>query len=875
MDPLFSAFRNVDFSVKKMFTVEHEGELEEPLLQLKYRTLTGISKTDEYAKLKQEYDECVTGEARHEALAVLNEYTRNHHDRITGFTNLFVGLALVNFLGPKMERVFTQFVGTEMGPLLQTRWRGLFDLELESDYFIEVPNFDDYYVHDYEPYVEIDESVLLPEEIEITSTEKSSEDVTSEETVEIDLTEPAMNSDLVTIRRSFEIWADGSEFGEELPPIPSDFTVSAEGDDSSRDETEDSFDINALDDARPALENPGKIVKTPLPLIPDVGRFETNQLMMVKEVVPHKFESILECHEKVLARNDWKSLAMYFPIGDVPTCGYTDLMAFPVKHTSPEFIQMAIDEMLPGISDIDDSFFQELVETSDIALELDRATFDMSVFNDWTPKSGGRLNGLFQTGNISKRVPTFREASLAIKKRNLNVPDLQQVLHEDDEARFIANKFINTVIDPNKLAQFPGYISEGEMGYFNKYLSGKAVPDDAFVDPCALVSMDKYRHMIKTQLKPVEDTSQLFERPLAATITYHDKGKVMSTSPIFLMMCNRLLLCLNDKISIPSGNTSLFSLDPFAFEMTKEFKEIDFSKFDKSQQRLHHLIQFHIFTALGAPAEFIEMWFGSHEISHIRDGPCGVGFSVNYQRRTGDACTYLGNTITTLSALAYMYDLLDPNVTFVIASGDDSLIGSIKPLDRSEEFKFVTLFNFEAKFPHNQPFVCSKFLCLLPTVSGGKKVLAVPNALKLNIKLGVKDLAPCVFDAWYKSWLDLIWYFDNYLVVSTMKDYISHRYLRRQTCYQEGAMLAYRTIFSSREKCLKSLFGITSKDLKRMVRKLQPERKKAPINQITMEKPIGDNLIVRKGFVEKELVDRRPRLGKKERKELEKRRLKT
>ena len=93
--------------------------------------------------------------------------------------------------------------------------------------------------------------------------------------------------------------------------------------------------------------------------------------------------------------------------------------------------------------------------------------------------------------------------------------------------------------------------------------------------------------------------------------------------------------------------------------------------------------------------------------------------------------------------------------------------------------------------------------------------------------------------------------------------------------FQEGAMLAYGSIFANKEKCLRTVFGISSEELKRMVRKLQPERKKAPINQITMEKPIGDNLIVRKGFVEKELVDRKPRLGKKERKELEKRRLRT
>lgn len=721
------------------------------------------------------------------------------HFLTTSARKLFEAYMVMMFLRKHLGYVFEDFIGSEMGPYVQSRWRMVFDLdEVEEEYVVK-PEYYYYDVYDYELAVDIPASVLdgCQHEFADETTRRDSGSFDEIETI-------------------YHAATSSDESYSNVHDVDAFHDSSKESTDSEM-KIEESSNLHDLDDEVPRLqlEQVGRVRQSVEPLVPDVNKFDTNQLYLVKEVVLDKFESILECHERVLARNDWKSLAMYMPMGDIPNV--SDILEVPVKHSQPEFIQLAIDEMLPGVSDLDDRFFQEIVETSDINLEIDRASLDLSVFNDWTPKSG-RLNGLFQTGNISKRIPTFREAALAIKKRNLNVPDLQQVLHEDEEARHIANKFINTVIDPNKLAQFPGYISEGEMGYFNKYLSGKTVPDDAFVDPCALVSMDKYRHMIKTQLKPVEDTSQLFERPLSATITYHDKGKVMSTSPIFLMMCNRLLLCLNEKISIPSGkHHQLFSLDPFAFEMTREFKEIDFSKFDKSQQRLHHLIQFHIFTALGAPKDFLDMWFGSHEISHIRDGPCGIGFSVNYQRRTGDACTYLGNTIITLSALAYMYDLLDPNVTFVIASGDDSLIGSVKPLDRSEEFKFVTLFNFEAKFPHNQPFVCSKFLCLLPTVNGGKKVLAVPNALKLNIKLGVKDLAPCVFDAWYKSWLDLIWYFDNYLVVSTMKDYISHRYLRKPTCYQEGAMLAYRTIFSSKEKCLKSLFGITSKDLERML----------------------------------------------------------
>nr|BET24422.1 RdRp [Blueberry shock virus] len=713
----------------------------------------------------------------------------------------FKSYLLTLFLSPKFKYIFEDFLGTEFASYVKPRWAIVFGCEVDYEVHELVNDELPLHLDTYEPWEGVDD-------------------------------EPCLGIDDLLDRDASPIERDDvlSCLEDESDGITNLVLPNQTGIDDDVD-SDTSLKVfggtEDLEDVKPTLKSSDLVLRTINDVdtvIPVVEKFDTNRLHLVKEVMVDGFESLLIAHERILSRNDWASLAMYCPDMEIPTCG--DLLEIPVKHTDIEFIQMAVDELLPGVCDLNDSFFQELVETGDIALELDKAKIDRSVFNDWS-KSKKCISSRLNTGNISKRVPTFREAALAIKKRNLNVPDLQQVFFEDEEARRIANRFINTVLDPNKLAQFPGYISEGEIGYYNKYLTGKAIDPDMFVDPCALVSMDKYRHMIKTTLKPMEDCSGLFERPLPATITYHDKGKVMSTSPIFLMMANRLMLCLNDKISIPSGKYhQLFSVDPFAFETTKEFKEIDFSKFDKSQQRLHHLIQFHIFTALGASSEFLQMWFGSHELSHISDGPCGIGFSVNYQRRTGDACTYLGNTIITLSALAYMYDLLDPNVTFVIASGDDSLIGSIKPLNREDEYKFTTLFNFEAKFPHNMPFVCSKFLILAPTNDGGKKVVAVPNALKLFIKLGVKDLSPYVFNEWYSSWLDLIWYFDNYHVVSTMRDYLSHRYKRGTTFYQEGGMLALRSVFSSKTKCLKVLFGLEPKDIE------EPKPKKVSFNQI-------------------------------------------
>nr|AQA28797.1 RNA-dependent RNA polymerase [Lilac leaf chlorosis virus] len=747
--------------------------------------------------------------------------------------SLFKGFLLCKFFEEKFDRIFFRFLDTEFAPFVEDRWRQLFDLEersLESVSAFAYPksedSFDEYYCDNgYAWYLE--DCVV---DIDLSVLECPVEDtmVTPNEPSELQKDSGVTESSIEILDNVFR---DIECFAEEIPifegfekdskviePASTSWADQASEAGSQHECLDEEFDVHKLDDEIvPLTKAIVPVPKFDVTKLPTFKHFETNQLHLVREITIDPFKGLLEHHESILARNDWTSLCMYLPMSKVPTCD--DLLNAPTRHTEPEFIQSAIDEILPGVCDLDgrERFFQEIVETSDIALELEKVTIDASVVRDWT-KRGAVLSSKFNTGAMSRRNPTFREAALAVKKRNLNVPDLKQVMFEDEEARKIANRFINTVLDPNKLAQFPGYISEGEKGYFEQYLVGKSIPEDAFIDPCALVSMDKYRHMIKTSLKPTEDNSIIFERPLPATITFHDKGKVMSTSPIFLMMANRLMLCLNDKITIPSGKYhQLYSIDPFSFEMTKEFKEIDFSKFDKSQQRLHHLIQYHVFKALGANTEFLDMWFGSHEISHIRDGLCGLGFSVAYQRRTGDACTYLGNTIITLAALAYLYDLLDPNVTFVVASGDDSLIGSLKPLDRSNEFLFTTLFNFEAKFPHNMPFVCSKFLCLVPTTSGGKKVVAVPNVLKLLIKLGIKDMNPFIFDAWYDSWLDLLWFFDNFFIVSEIRDYVSHRYLRRHTHFLEGAILALRTVFSSKTKCLKTLFDITPKELIAMI----------------------------------------------------------
>ncbi|QSG73630.1 polymerase [Prunus virus I] len=478
----------------------------------------------------------------------------------------------------------------------------------------------------------------------------------------------------------------------------------------------------------------------------------------------------------------------------------------------PSIVQSAVDEIFPNHHHVDDKFFQEWVETHDIDLEVTNCDLDLSVFNDWTKGTDTRLVPTLNVGGLSHRVPTQRETLLAVKKRNMNVPELQSRFDHNEVLNKCVSRFLTHVVDKTRLAKLLPMSGE-ELHYFNLYVENKKPPLSEYKGPVPLVALDKYMHMIKTTLKPVEDDSLHVERPIPATITYHKKGVVMMTSPYFLCAMVRLLYVLKSKFTVPTGKYhQIFHMDPVKLKNSNFFKEIDFSKFDKSQGQLHHDVQFRVLAMLGIPEHFLATWFNAHEVSHIRDRDCGVGFSVDFQRRTGDACTYLGNTIVTLSVLSYVYDLSDPNVLFVTASGDDSLIGSVDELPRDNEDLCVSLFNFETKFPHNQPFICSKFLLVVECDDGSEEVLAVPNPLKILQKMGPKTLQVSMIDDYYQSLCDILWVFEDADVCRRVADLAAFRWSkgRKHSLFLESALLSLPSLVANRLKFLRRTINLES-----------------------------------------------------------------
>nr|UOF93117.1 RNA-dependent RNA polymerase [Elm mottle virus]SPR91551.1 RNA dependent RNA polymerase [Elm mottle virus] len=470
------------------------------------------------------------------------------------------------------------------------------------------------------------------------------------------------------------------------------------------------------------------------------------------------------------------------------------------KVCDPVVIQAAIDDIFPFHHEMDDRYFQTLVETQDISLEVSKCWIDASNFRDFVKGQDSYAIPVIQSGATSKRVHTQREALLAVKKRNMNIPELQSTFDLNAEVDTCFRRFLTHVVDVPRLKRLQP-MTGTEVDFFNQYLLGKNPPLKEYQGPLPLCSLDKYMHMVKTIVKPVEDNSLKHERPLCATITYHKKGIVMQSSPLFLSAMSRLFYVLKSKIHIPSGKWhQLFTLDAEKFDAARWFKEVDFSKFDKSQGELHHKVQEKIFECLKLPPGFVEMWFTAHERSHITDREAGIGFSVDFQRRTGDANTYLGNTLVTLICLARVYDLCDPNITFIIASGDDSLIGSVNELPRGPEDLFTTLFNFEAKFPHNQPFICSKFLVSVDLADGGREVIAVPNPAKLLIRMGRRDCQFQALDDLYQSWLDVIYYFRDSRVCEKVAELCAYRQTRRSSMYLLSALLSLPSCFANKKK---------------------------------------------------------------------------
>jgi hypothetical protein len=170
----------------------------------------------------------------------------------------------------------------------------------------------------------------------------------------------------------------------------------------------------------------------------------------------------------------------------------------------------------------------------------------------------------------------------------------------------------------------------------------------------------------------------------------------------------------------------------------KEFKsfELDVSKYDKSQEAVWLEAQCIVFKLLGMCDQMIDLWRVLHEMCILTAPKFGAAYRVGYQRRSGDALTWFGNTLVLLMMMAYLYPIEE--AIMVLLGGDDNVTcfkTSMQIRDQSDVAAEQLNFELKPLCMHDSMYFSSRFV--LATRFGWT---TVQDPIKLLTRLGRNDL---------------------------------------------------------------------------------------------------------------------------------------
>lgn len=487
-----------------------------------------------------------------------------------------------------------------------------------------------------------------------------------------------------------------------------------------------------------------------------------------------------------------------------------------VKCGSVEALQQWYDSVLPGDSVHDLQHDQVIIHHSDRSLPVVDTSLDRIGKSPLKPLRP-RLVPRLRTSISHPRASSQLETLLALVKRNLNVPELSAIVDESALVDLMLDKFVSNYITPtgrevlNIFSQRPITPSSVAIDEWLKGQPKSVVDQIAPTAPIWEKRVDLYHFMNKNSAKPVLDGTAPFEYLAVQTIAFHDKDINAIFCPIFREVMSRLESILrpdtliNTHMSPDELGEKIDGILPVEKAEGLDRLEIDISKYDKSQGRVLLQFELRLYAMLGVPPYLLYLWYRAHDSSTLKDYAHRISTEVVYQRKSGDAATFLGNTVVLMGVIATLFDLQD--VPLRLFAGDDSLlIGNGLSVDRNR--LCAEMFNLESKFFHYaHSMFCSKFI--IP-VGANWKVL--PDPLKLVTKLGRHDV--CDYDhaeEYRTSLLDLCSSYRNACCNLPLSAAFNERY--GYTARDHGFILASIANLISSKDQFASLFSLPSEPL--------------------------------------------------------------
>lgn len=400
-------------------------------------------------------------------------------------------------------------------------------------------------------------------------------------------------------------------------------------------------------------------------------------------------------------------------------------------------LQDFYDRIFPGNS-VQNSFFDGYeVATGDISIEVQNCVVNPHKNTKvWQEKSG--LVPVLRTAMPEKRQNGLVESLLALKKRNMAAPPLQESVNEYEVIERTMERARKIFLDEDLIDTSPMGTVEANMRWWEKqsHTARQQLLSDTrlFHD----IDLCTYNFMIKNDVKPKLDRSPQTEYAALQTVVYPDKIVNALFGPVMKEINERIRYALrphvvyNSRMNAEELNRTVEFLDP-----NEEYQpfEIDFSKFDKSKTSIHIRAVIEFYKLFGLDEMLAFLWEKSQCQTTVKDRMNGITAFLLYQQKSGNCDTYGSNTWS--AALSLLESMPLEKAKFMIFGGDDSLILFPKNVCVEDPCRrLATLWNFDCKlfnFKHNM--FCGKFLLKIDD-----RFKFAPDPVKLLTKLGRKDI---------------------------------------------------------------------------------------------------------------------------------------
>ncbi|WKY14640.1 hypothetical protein Q1695_000291 [Nippostrongylus brasiliensis] len=354
--------------------------------------------------------------------------------------------------------------------------------------------------------------------------------------------------------------------------------------------------------------------------------------------------------------------------------------------------QFFYDEIFPGMGYYNDKYDDIIYEQEEVYFPMANMCIDDML--GASRRKYDTLTPVMHTACPRPQRQTQKNVIKAFFDRNGCVPELATVADEVALAKQLRDCFFYSYIADNEAAAYyfenPLTINFDSIDQWLKTQPpqvGTMIFSDE--DWCILQKeLDRYNYILKTLPKPKLEFGADLKNPSPQTIAHSCKLVNAIFCPLVREIKRRVISVLRETVLIYTDmdpedlERILDARFPMTlYETLSHMLEIDVSKYDKSQGRVALLFEIEMLRAFGFPEEWLSTWAYMHITSTLYSPVAGFSAKVEFQRKSGDAMTFFGNTLFLMGVIAFAFDVKD---AFCLFSGDDSLVFSRKNTNPSD-----------------------------------------------------------------------------------------------------------------------------------------------------------------------------------------------